>query len=165
MNGTKANANETKIPTEMSNNIIRSINMRKLVILSATLLTLPAIALATPAPKVFVCKYVGTPGTNETLQTGQNPISVSSNAIKDYKGPGSYFNDAQGRSYVLVEDTGQPEPNVSECPTPINPTPPPTVQSPPVVTTPPATTTSPTPAPATPSVTTETVDYSNFVGK
>lgn len=135
--------------------------MKKLVILSTALLIVPAIAWAAPAPKVYICKFVGKPGVDETLQTGQNPISVSSNAIKDYQGPNSYFNDAQGRSYVLAEDNGQPEPNVSQCPTPINPTPPPTVQSPPVVTTPPATTTSP-PAP---SVTTETVDYSNFVGK
>ena len=27
--------------------------------------------------KVFVCKYVGTPGVDERLQTGDNPISVS----------------------------------------------------------------------------------------
>src|SRR4029078_2879368 len=31
--------------------------------------------------KVFVCKYVGTPGADERLQTGDNPISVSVNAI------------------------------------------------------------------------------------
>lgn len=66
--------------------------------------------------KVFVCKYVGTPGEDEVLQTGQNPINVSINSIKDYEGVGSYFNDAQGRSYVLAEDTGQEEPDVSECP-------------------------------------------------
>ncbi len=73
------------------------------------------------ADKVFVCKYVGTPGTDEVLQTGQNPISVSVNAIPNYQGVGSYFADAQGRSYVLAEDTrtggGQTgEPDVSECP-------------------------------------------------
>lgn len=73
---------------------------------------------ATPAPKVFVCKYVGTPGEDERLQTGQNPISVSSNAIKDFQGVGSYFNDAHGRSYVLAIDEGQEEPDVSECPQP-----------------------------------------------
>ncbi len=66
--------------------------------------------------KVFVCKYVGTPGEDERLQTGNNPISVSVNAIPDYQGVGSYFADAQGRSYVLAEDIGQPEPDVSECP-------------------------------------------------
>ncbi len=71
-----------------------------------------------PAEKVFVCKYVGKPGVDERLQTGQNPISVSSNAIKDYAGVGSSFNDAQGRSLVVAIDTGQDEP---ECPVPQNP--------------------------------------------
>lgn len=66
--------------------------------------------------KVFVCKYVGTPGINERLQTGQNPISISVNAIKDFQGVGSYFNDAQGRSFVLAFDEGQEEPSVDECP-------------------------------------------------
>lgn len=73
---------------------------------------------AAPAPKVFVCKYVGTPGVDERLQTGNNPISVSQNAIQNFQGVGSYFNDAQGRSFVLAFDTGQPEPDVSECPAP-----------------------------------------------
>jgi len=77
--------------------------------------------------KVFVCKYVGTPGVDERLQTGNNPISVSVNAIPDYQGVGSYFADAQGRSFVLAEDTrtggGQEgEPSVSECPAPDGPT-------------------------------------------
>lgn len=71
--------------------------------------------------KVFVCKYVGTPGVDEVLQTGNNPQSVSVNAIPDYQGVGSYFADAHGRSYVLSEDTrtggGQEGvPDVSECP-------------------------------------------------
>jgi len=64
----------------------------------------PAGASLTESKKVFVCKYVGTPGVDERLQTGQNPISVSVNAIKDFHGIGSYFNDAQGRSYVLAFD-------------------------------------------------------------
>jgi|GEM_PF-1675811 len=66
--------------------------------------------------KVFVCKYVGTPGINERLQTGDNPISVSVNSIKDFQGVRSYFNDAQGRSYVLAFDEGQPEPSADLCP-------------------------------------------------
>lgn len=70
--------------------------------------------------KVFVCKYVGTPGEDERLQTGQNPINVSINSIKDYKGVESFFNDEHGRSYVLAEDTGQEEPDVKECPEPDN---------------------------------------------
>lgn len=50
-------------------------------------------------PKVWVCKYSGTPG-NEFLKPGNNPIVVSSNATV-----GSSFNDAQGRSYVLALQT------------------------------------------------------------
>ncbi len=77
--------------------------------------------VAAGSDKVFVCKYTGTPGVNETLQTGNNPISVSVNAIKDFHGIGSYFNDGQNSSYVLAYDTrtggGQGgEPSISECP-------------------------------------------------
>jgi hypothetical protein len=67
--------------------------------------------------KVFVCKYVGTPGDGEVLQTGDNPISVDIHAIPDFQGVGSFFADKQGRSYVLAFDTGQPEPDPSLCPT------------------------------------------------
>lgn len=72
--------------------------------------------------KVFVCKYVGTPGDDERLQTGQNPISVSVNAIPGGAQVGAFFADAQGRSFVLAFDTGQPEPPVSDCPPPDGPT-------------------------------------------
>ena len=68
--------------------------------------------------KVFVCKYVGTPGVDERLQTGDNPISVSVNAIPGGASVGAYFADAHGRSYVLAYDVGQPEPDVSGCPQP-----------------------------------------------
>jgi hypothetical protein len=73
--------------------------------------------------KYFVCKYVGKPGVDETLQTGQNPISVSGNAIPETPVVvGSFFADAQGRSLVLVQDTGQdPEPSASDCPAPQGP--------------------------------------------
>ena len=57
-------------------------------------------ATAEPLGKVYVCKYVGTPGVSERLQTGQNPIEVSINAIKDYNGVGSYFNDAHGEKFL-----------------------------------------------------------------
>jgi hypothetical protein len=71
------------------------------------------------AHKAFVCKYVGTPGVNERLQTGQNPIDVSLNAIGESPVVvGSYFNDGQGRSYVLALDNGQPDPSVASCPAP-----------------------------------------------
>lgn len=71
--------------------------------------------------KVFVCKYVGTPGVDERLQTGQNPISVSVNAIPGGASVGAFFADAQGRSFVLAFDTGQPEPSVDNCPQPETP--------------------------------------------
>ncbi len=76
----------------------------------------------TEPKKVFVCKYVGTPGVNERLQTGNNPISVSVNTLKGF--PGTFpwaFPDAQGRSTAITYDTGQPEPSVSECPAPEKP--------------------------------------------
>jgi len=80
----------------------------------------PAQGNAKPAAaptKVYICKFVGTPGVNETLQTGQNPIDVSVNAVKeDPIVVGSFFNDKQGRSYVLAFDTGQPKPPRSACP-------------------------------------------------
>jgi hypothetical protein len=66
--------------------------------------------------KYFVCKYVGTPGDDERLQTGQNPISVSKNAIPEQPVViGSFFADKQGRSLVLALDTGQPKPPRSAC--------------------------------------------------
>ena len=70
---------------------------------------------AQSAGKVYVCKYVGTPGVDETLQTGQNPIEVSVNAVDDAT-VGSYFNDAHGRSYVLGTVPMNPEPTAEDCP-------------------------------------------------
>ena len=72
--------------------------------------------------KVFVCKYVGTPGVDETLQTGDNPISVSV-AATGGAAVGSYFSDSQGRSFVLALDVGQDEPSVNDCPPPVGPPP------------------------------------------
>lgn len=101
------------------------------------------------AKKVFVCKYVGAPGIDERLQTGQNPISVSVNAIpEDPVVIGSFFADAQGRSFVLAFDVGQPEPSVDECPSPEEP-PPPTGTTPTDTT--PTTTTPTTPTETTPT--------------
>lgn len=68
------------------------------------------------AEKVYVCKYVGTPGTNERLQTGQNPIEVSTSSIQSPWSVGSYFNDQHGRSYVLNTVPQNPEPKISDCP-------------------------------------------------
>lgn len=111
----------------------------KRVLLGAVIAPIVAFGIvsATHEPKVWICKFVGKPGIDERLQTGQNPIDVSENAIKNFQGVGSYFADAQGRSYVLAIDNGQ-TPDVSECPTP---------QTPPIV--PPVT--PPTTPPTTPS--------------
>src|SRR5262245_28795975 len=94
-----------------------------LVVLCLSLALVASVSAADNA-KWFVCKYVGTPGVDEVLQTGNNPISVSENAIPvSPVVPGTFFNDSQGRSYVLVEDTGQEEPDPSECPPPTEPSP------------------------------------------
>jgi hypothetical protein len=79
-------------------------------------------ANAEPGNKWFVCKFKTTPGSGEVLQSGQNPISVSENAIPiSPVVPGASFTDKQGRSFVLVQDTGQAEPPVSECTSRVQP--------------------------------------------
>ena len=107
-----------------------------------------------PEPKkVFVCKYVGKPGVDERLQTGQNPISVSVNAIPlGNVQVGSEFADAQGRSVVIAFDTGQPEPGVGSCPPPVPPTT--TTAKPTTTTAAPTTTAKPTTTTAKPTTTT-----------
>ncbi len=90
--------------------------------------TLSATADDTGAPppetskKVFVCKYVGTPGVDERLKEGQNPISVSVNAIQNNGWDGNIpgeFSDAHERSLVVGYDTGEgapPCPGVNNTP-------------------------------------------------
>lgn len=98
-------------------------------VLAVVMLALASGASATQPEdtgvKVFVCKYVGQPGVDERLQTGQNPIDVSVNAIPDYQGVGSYFADGQGRSYVLGPEHAAnehvAEPDISACPAPEEP--------------------------------------------
>ena len=99
--------------------------------LAGSTLVLPSGALAasdgsdaSSTHKVFVCKYVGTPGVDERLKAGKNPISVDLHTIDEYRDfqgdidtlVGGHFADAQGRSFVLVVDRGQAEPPVSDCP-------------------------------------------------
>lgn len=86
-----------------------------------------------PAHKDYVCKYVGKPGVNERLQTGQNPIWVDTAATT----PGWYadlFKDAQ-HSYVIVADTLRldPEPGIDKCAPVVQPPVEPPVVVPPVV--------------------------------
>ena len=95
-----------------------------------TMLTGPASA--DPDAKVYVCKYVGTPGVDEVLQTGNNPIEVSVNAIPGSDGLeaealiGFEFADAQGRSVVIAVSAGPgggqgDEPTIEDCPPPRGP--------------------------------------------
>jgi hypothetical protein len=85
--------------------------------------------------KVFVCKYVGTPGDDERLQTGNNPISTDTHSLKgkgftaEYPSTSQFpfwFSDAQGRSVAFAWDVKQGdgqqnEPSVEDCPAPDNP--------------------------------------------
>lgn len=93
----------------------------------ALVIIAPVANATDPEPmKVIVCKYVGTPGVDEVLQTGDNPIQVSDNAIPGFTGTFPYeFADAQGRSLAVrfaasVEDRG----TLSDCPPPTPPPPP-----------------------------------------
>lgn len=96
----------------------------------ATLMFVAPVASATiidHPDKVWVCKYVGTPGVDERLQTGTNPIVVSVNAIQHNQWDGTlpgWFSDKQDRSYVLdyqtKENTGKGNQYTGDltCPTP-----------------------------------------------
>ena len=115
--------------------------------------TATATAIANGS-KVYVCKYVGTPGEDEALQTGQNPIEVSTNALPDGWSVGNFFSDQHGRSYVLALSPQDPEPTIDDCPTS---TPEPTATATPTG----APETTPT---ATPTATTTTTNNGNDGG-
>jgi hypothetical protein len=109
--------------------------MRRLLSISAaaTIATVGLVALSAPAYaepvtaglKVWVCKYVGTPGDDERLKEGKNPIEVSANSADKPKDGevfvGDQFADAQGRSVVVQIDGDDPGEEI--C----SPTPPPVV--------------------------------------
>jgi hypothetical protein len=100
---------------------------------AATIAAVGLVALSAPAyaadanSKVWVCKYVRTPGGDEVLKSGKNPIEVSGNSVdKDKDGEifvGDQFADAQGRSIVV--QIGGEDPGLDSCsPTPAPTTPP-----------------------------------------
>ena len=101
-----------------------------LIMSSGVVLMTTATTAQAASGKVFVCKYVGTPGDGERLQTGNNPISVSTNALGNAPDGSSFngtlpfwFSDAHGRSVAFKYDERQGggqqgEPPLSECPTP-----------------------------------------------
>lgn len=69
--------------------------------------------------QVVVCKYVGTPGVNETLQTGQNPIVVDSHSLEGKGFDGTFpfaFSDAQGQSIAIRWAANSHDGDISECP-------------------------------------------------
>jgi hypothetical protein len=95
--------------------------MFRLSIVAGAIAVLAIIATASlssaAAEKVWVCKYVGTPGVDERLKEGKNPIEVSVNAIGvPNPQPGDLFVDAHGFSVVVEEgsdcsSTPPPPPN------------------------------------------------------
>lgn len=86
-------------------------------------LTFPEVVIpegygSSPHDKVYVCKYVGQPGTGEHLQTGQNPVLVNYNENWDGQ---TLFLDAQGYSVVIALKSTpgpgpEPEPVCPESP-------------------------------------------------
>lgn len=74
-----------------------------------------------PGPhKSYVCKFVGTPGPDERLQTGQNPIWVDNHSLIGGPGEvfvGQEFTDQHGFSRVVIANTDRldPEPGVEIC--------------------------------------------------
>jgi len=91
---------------------------RLLSISAAATAAVGLVALSAPAhaadadSKVWVCKYVGTPGDDERLKEGKNPIEVSANSADKPKDGevfvGDQFADAQGRSVVVQIDGDDP---------------------------------------------------------
>lgn len=94
------------------------------IIMAASAVWYVAFPASADNHKVYVCKYVGTPGDDERLQTGQNPIEVSVNAAELTNWDGHSFGvfvDAHDRSFVLGPVPMTPEPTAADCPGPDNP--------------------------------------------
>lgn len=77
--------------------------------------------------QVWVCKYVRTPGGDEVLKAGKNPIEVNGKSVdKDKDGQiyvGDQFADAQERSVVVQIEGTDPGPGIcSPTPPPVTPT-------------------------------------------
>ena len=70
--------------------------------------------------KVYVCKYVGTPGVDETLQT-ESPIEVDTHALEGDGFAGNFpfaFSDAHGKS-IAIGWSGDGYPVLGNCPPPV----------------------------------------------
>jgi hypothetical protein len=101
--------------------------MRRFILLTLALIVLTLALLAAVASgkdklegpngehKVVVCKYVGTPGVDETLQTGDNPLLVDYHSVPGFTGTFPYaFADAQGQSIAIRWSFT--DGSISECP-------------------------------------------------
>jgi hypothetical protein len=103
---------------------------------AATIAAVGLVGLSAPAhaadanSKVWVCKYVRTPGGDEVLKSGKNPIEVSGNSVDKPKDGqvfvGDQFADAQERS-VVVQIDGK-DPGAGICSPAIQPTTAPTAR-------------------------------------
>jgi hypothetical protein len=105
---------------------------------AATIAAVGLVALSAPAhaadanSQVWVCKYVRTPGEDEVLKPGKNPIQVNGHSVdQDKDGQifvGDQFADAQGRSVVV--QIGGENPGAGACSATPPPTPSPTTAPP-----------------------------------
>lgn len=114
------------------------------------------VPTAGPKDKVYVCKFVGKPGVDERLQTGQNPIEVSVNAIPVKPVTiGSKFADRQSHSVVVgIVGVTTPAPTADACKALITPMPTATPTTPAPTTPAPRTAKPTTPGPTTSKPTT-----------
>src|SRR5829696_473290 len=124
-------ARETMTATEKTTTPMSAARRLLSISAAATIAAVGLVAFSAPAHAapasslVWVCKYVGTPGDDERLQTGNNPIRVNGNsADKDNDGQvfvGEQFADAQGRSVIV--QIGGDDPGEEAC----SSTPPPVI--------------------------------------
>ena len=106
--------------------------MNKFIIALVALITSTfAVGMASATPvsathtehKVWVCKYVTTPGDGEILKSGKNPIEVDGHALTGTNtNPqvGDSFSDGHGRSVVV--QIGGSNPGIESCPGYVPPT-------------------------------------------
>jgi len=110
--------------------------MKRIII---TLLAVLALAMVGASPtvatqgdphKVVVCKYVGTPGVDERLQTGNNPIVVDEASLEGDGFDGTFpfeFEDAHGKSIAIRYALDSHDGSITECPGYVEPTPTPSL--------------------------------------
>lgn len=98
---------------------------------AAGLASIGLVAVTTPAfaadanSKVWVCKYVRTPGGQEVLKSGKNPIEVSGHSVdKDKDGQvfvGDQFADGQELSVIVQIGGDDPGPGICAPTPPVTP--------------------------------------------